>query len=492
MMTALLLIVIAMLLVLIVALALWRKSDSPAHLAKLTAINATLQSNLDHNQHNLERLQDQLAPLDEMRSECAGLKESLAAARDLNRRIEQEKTTWKSRSELLQQQTQELTARRSELQTKLDNVQQQLSERDTLEKRFKDAFRALSADILKTQGDNFQSNADKLFKTGQEEIDKIIRPLRSKIEHLDRDNVANASLFKAQMEKMIEESRLLGKEAQALQNALRKPSVRGRWGEIQLERVLELSGLHKDIDYSVQDSFDNDEGQRLRTDVIVNMPENRRVILDSKVSLAALMEAFNTDDETQKTQALERHVEQIKTHINNLSSKEYWQLLPATDIVVMVLPEFAFLPALEQETDLIEWALDKKVIIVTPPTLLALLKAIALTWKQVRVVEKAREISELGKELHDRLAVFAKHYVSIGKSLQQSVEHYNKANNSWDSRLMPKVLAFKELEVPVTKDLPTTNAIESVPATISKVPETDESSTATISTPPELEEEEAS
>ena len=470
MMTALLLIVIAMLLVLVAALALWRKSDSPARLAKLTAVNATLQSNLDHNQRNLARLQDQLEPLGRVRDECAGLKESLAAARDLNLRIEREKTTWKERSDELQQKIQGLMAEKSELLTKLDNTQQQLSERDTLEQRFKDAFRSLSADTLKTQGDNFQNNADKLFKLGQEEIDKIVRPLKEKIEHLDRDSIANASMFKEQMAKMIEESRYLGKEAQALASALRKPSVRGRWGEIQLERVLELSGLRKDIDYSVQDSFDV-EGQRLRTDVIVNMPEDRRVILDSKVSLTALMEAFDTDNEEQKEQALIRHVEQVKGHVKDLSSKEYWQLLNTTDLVVMVLPEFAFLPALERDTDLIEWALNKKVVIVTPPTLLALLKAIALMWKQVRVVEKAREISELGKELHDRLAVFAEHYVSMGKSLHQTVERYNRANSSWDSRVMPKVLAFKELEVPVTKEQPATPAIENVPTTINKIPE---------------------
>ena len=470
MMTALLLIVIAMMLVLVAALALWRKSDSPARLAKLTAVNATLQSNLDHNQRNLARLQDQLEPLGRVRDECAGLKESLAAARDLNLRIEREKTTWKERSDELQQKIQGLMAEKSELLTKLDTAQQQLSERDTLEQRFKDAFRSLSADTLKSQGDNFQSNADKLFKLGQEEIDKIVRPLKEKIEHLDRDSIANASMFKEQMAKMIEESRYLGKEAQALASALRKPSVRGRWGEIQLERVLELSGLRKDIDYSVQDSFDV-EGQRLRTDVIVNMPEDRRVILDSKVSLAALMEAFDTDNEEQKEQALIRHVEQVKGHVKDLSSKEYWQLLNTTDLVVMVLPEFAFLPALERDTDLIEWALNKKVVIVTPPTLLALLKAIALMWKQVRVVEKARDISELGKELHDRLATFAGYYVDMGKSLHKAVEHYNKANSSWDSRVMPKVLAFKELEVPVTKEQPATPAIENVPTTINKIPE---------------------
>ena len=476
----LLLAVIALLLVLVAALAMWRKSDRPAQLAKLTAINATLQSNLDNTQKQMTRMQDQLEPFGRLRDECTGLKESLAAARDLNLRIEREKTTWKERSEQLQQQLQELMAKKSEIQTKLDNKQQQLHEHNALEERFKDAFRALSADTLKTQSENFhkqnenlQNNASAELKARQEAIEKLLQPLSHKIDILDRARVDNAAMFREQIDKMIRQGNELGQTTHMLANALQKPSVRGRWGEIQLERVLEMSGLSKDIDYSVQHSFDT-EKQRLRPDVIVNMPEDRRVILDSKVSLAALLDAFETDDEEEKTQALNRHVEQIKTHVKDLSSKEYWSLLPTTaDFVVMVVPEFAFLSAIERDNSLTEWALNKKVIIVTPPTLLALLKGIALTFKQMRVVKKAHEISELGKELHDRLAIFAEHYIAMGKALHSAVERYNKATNSWDSRVMSAARRFQKLEVPVTKQQPELQNIDSVPTMINKVPDSE-------------------
>ena len=262
----LLLAVIALLLVLVAALAMWRKSDRPAQLAKLRIINATIQSNLDNAQKQMTRMQDQLEPFGRLRDECTGLKESLAAARDLNLRIEREKTTWKERSEELQQQIQDLMAAKSELQTKLDNKQQQLSERDTLEERFRDAFRSLSADTLKAQSENFhkqnenlQNNASTALKARQEAIEKLLQPLSHKIDSLDRARVDNAAMFKEQIAKMVEQGRELGQTTQMLASALQKPSVRGRWGEIQLERVLEMSGLSKDIDYSVQHSFDTEK-----------------------------------------------------------------------------------------------------------------------------------------------------------------------------------------------------------------------------------------
>ena len=472
--TLLLFVVIVLLLGLVTALVLWRKSDSPARLAKLAAVNATLQSNLEHAQRSMTRLQDQLEPLGRARDECTGLRENLDAARKLNVKIEQAKQAWEDRSNELQQQVQALTAERSALQTKLEHAHQETNLRDTLEQRFKDAFQALSANALKTQGESIQKNTDINAKIHQEAIEKQVRALTEKIDNLDRARIDNASMFKEQMAKMIDGSRELGSVAQTLATALQKPGVRGRWGEIQLERILEMSGLRKGIDYSNQDSFES-EGQRLRTDVVVKMPEDRRIILDSKVSLVALLEAFETNDEEQRAQALNRHVDQVKNHVKELAGKEYWKLLQiqTVDLVVMVMPEFAFLPALERDSDLSEWALQKKVVIVTPPTLLALLRAIALMWKQVRVVEKAREISELGKEVHDRLAIFAEHYVAMGKALHQSVERYNKSVNSWDSRVMTKVTLFKDLEVATTKQPPQMATLESSPTAIHKLPELD-------------------
>ena len=179
------------------------------------------------------------------------------------------------------------------------------------------------------------------------------------------------------------------------------------------------------------------------------------MILDSKVSLAALMEAFETEDEESRSAAFDRHVAQVRTHVDSLAKKEYWSVLSSTpDMVVMVMQDFAFLPAIEREPDLTEWALRKNVIIVTPPALLALLKVVEMSWQQISVEKTARQISDLGKEMYERLAVFAGHYVNVGNSLRQAVERYDSSVGSWDKRVEPAARRFTELNVPITRKLP--------------------------------------
>ena len=362
-----------------------------------------------------------------------------------------------------------LEIERAELQQKLVNAEERLGDRDDVEKRFKDTFKVLSSEVLKSQQESFKANAEQSLKARQEAVEKLVKPLSEKIESLDKARAENAGEFRTQMLNLMQTNKELAGEAQTLSNALKRPDVRGRWGETQLERVLELSGLQKDIDFTVQDSFDA-EGERLRTDVIVHLPHERTVILDSKVSLSALMEAFETEDEDAKSQALDLHVAQVKTHIDSLAKKEYWSVLSSTpDMVVMVLPEFAFLPAIEREPGLTERALEKNVIIVTPPALLALLKAVEMSWQQIRVAETARQISNLGREMYDRLAVFAGHYIDVGKSLRQAVERYNKGVGSWDSRIAPAVNRFPELNVRVTKQMDEVSPVDGVPSTIQKL-----------------------
>ena len=358
---------------------------------------------------------------------------------------------------------------RAKLQQQLENAQERIGDRDEVEKRFRDTFKALSSEVLKSQQESFKESAEETLKARQEAVEKLVKPLSEKIETLDKARAKNAGEFQTQISNLMRTNKELAGEAQALSNALKRPDVRGKWGETQLERVLELSGLRKDIDFTVQDSFNND-GERIRTDVIVHLPQDRTVILDSKVSLAALMEAFETDDDEIRSAAFDRHVTQVKSHVDSLAKKEYWNVLASTpDMVVMVMPEFAFLPAIEREPGLTERALEKNVIIVTPPALLALLKAVEMSWQQIRVAETARQISDLGKEMYDRLAVFAGHYIDVGKSLRQAVERYNRSVGSWDSRIAPAVNRFPELNVRVTKQIDEVSPVDGVPNTIQKL-----------------------
>ena len=367
------------------------------------------------------------------------------------------------------EEVRKLEVERAGLLQKLSNAEERLGERDEVEKRFKDTFKALSSEVLKSQQESFKANAEETLKARQEAVEKLVKPLSEKIESLDKARAKNAGEFQTQISNLMQANRELASEAQTLSNALKRPDVRGRWGETQLERVLELSGLRKDIDFTVQDSFDS-EGERIRTDVIVHLPQDRTVILDSKVSLTALMEAFETDDDETRSAAIDRHVSQVKSHVDSLAKKEYWSVLASTpDMVVMVLPEFAFLPAIEREPGLTERALEKNVVIVTPPALLALLKAVEMSWQQIRVAETARQISDLGKEMYDRLAVFAGHYVNVGNSLRQAIERYNRSVGSWDTRVATSAQRFSDLNVPITRELPEVPPVDAVPGTIQKL-----------------------
>lgn len=367
------------------------------------------------------------------------------------------------------EEVRKLEVERAGLLQKLSNAEERLGERDEVEKRFKDTFKALSSEVLKSQQESFKANAEETLKARQDAVEKLVKPLSEKIESLDKARAKNAGEFQTQISNLMQANRELASEAQTLSNALKRPDVRGRWGETQLERVLELSGLRKDIDFTVQDSFDS-EGERIRTDVIVHLPQDRTVILDSKVSLTALMEAFETDDDETRSAAIDRHVSQVKSHVDSLARKEYWSVLASTpDMVVMVLPEFAFLPAIEREPGLTERALEKNVVIVTPPALLALLKAVEMSWQQIRVAETARQISDLGKEMYDRLAVFAGHYVNVGNSLRQAIERYNRSVGSWDTRVATSAQRFTDLNVPITRELPEVPPVDAVPGSIQKL-----------------------
>ncbi|MCY3773991.1 MAG: DNA recombination protein RmuC [Gemmatimonadetes bacterium] len=406
----------------------------------------------------LARLLKSHARVEQLSGDKAGMETELGLMRD--QLAEARKSLEEAR---------QLEVERAGLLQKLSNAEERLGERDEVEKRFKDTFKALSSEVLKSQQESFKANAEESLKARQEAVEKLVKPLSEKIETLDKARAKNAGEFQTQISNLMRTNKELAEEAQALSNALKRPDVRGRWGETQLERVLELSGLRKDIDFTVQDTFNN-EGERIRTDVIVHLPQDRTVILDSKVSLTALMEAFETDDDETRSAAFDRHVSQMKNHVDSLAKKEYWNILATTpDMVVMVVPEFAFLPAVEREPGLTERALEKNVVIVTPPALLALLKAVEMSWQQIRVAETARQISDLGKEMYERLAVFAGHYVNVGNSLRQAIERYNRSVGSWDTRVAPAARRFTELNVPITRELPEVPPVDAVPGSIQKL-----------------------
>ena len=376
----------------------------------------------------------------------------------------------------LQQQHQKLTKERTQLDEKVKSVEEQLTERNGLEKRFSDAFKALSSDVLKAQGESFKSNAEESLKAREEAVAKLVKPLSERIEELDRARVDSAGALREQITTLTQASRDLASEAGKLSSALTKgPKTRGTWGEMQVERALELSGLTKGSHYTVQDS----DQQGGRTDFIVHLPHKRDIIVDSKVSMVAYLDAENATDDEERTNHLVRHAKSMKDHINDLSKKEYWQHLPLTpDFVVMVIPDFALLPAMQQDPDLIDYALQKQVVLATFSTLVALLKCVAMGWHEREVERGATKIAEIGRELHNRLCTFAGYLGDVGSALERAVSKYNESVGSFDSRVLVQVRRFPELGVQTTRSLPEPATIDlSVRSLRNQPSETDETET---------------
>ena len=414
--------------------------EDPADLVRLVEEKAQAESELASARVDLETTQQQLDAARQFEIRNARLETDLENEKALQKRTAEELQTTQARRDQLQSELQKLTADVSNLNTKLQNAEERLVERGQLEKLFGDRFKTMSSETLANQQKQFIDRARETLK-----------PLSDKVEKLDREWVNTSGAFKQQIESLATETRTLS-------TALTRPQARGQWGEMQVERALELSGLVKGIHYDTQTS-DNQGG---RTDFIVHMPHRRDIILDSKVSLVALIEAQDTTDDAQRSAHLDRHARHMQEHADSLAGKEYWSQLPdSADFVVMVVPEFALPPAVERRPNLIDRALQNNVVISTHSTLVALLKTVAMGWQERKIAEEANEIGLLGRELHDRLEVFATHYADIGTALDRAVNRYNRGVGSLESRVLTQARRFPELGVQTTKEIPETQPVES-------------------------------
>ena len=296
-----------------------------------------------------------------------------------------------------------------------------------------------------------QSKGD--LSVRQEAISGIVKPLgdaliryEAYIGEIENKRHTSSGELKAMVEQMLNANAKLENQTRSLATALKRPEVKGRWGEVTLMRVVEVSGMSQYCDFDVQQSVNTEEGRK-RPDMIVRLPQGHSIVVDSKAPLDAYMEVFDIEDEAKRKEQLTRHAQKVRQHMTSLSSKEYWKdFSPDTEFVVLFLPgESFFSAALEQDRQLIEDGISKRVILATPTTLIALLRTVAVSWQQHSLHENAKEIGKAGIELFDRLTIYADHMKKIKDGLQKAVNAFNGAAGSWESRVMPSVSRMRDL-----------------------------------------------
>ena len=388
-----------------------------------------------------------------------------------------------------------LIVRRSKLrlEIELDQANQALKSQEALQQEREAAFELANAKLTQAFADvsnrSLKANSDTFLKLAEQNleaqqakaknelterekaVESLVKPIRDaldasqkQIADLEKSRSEAYGGIKNQLEAMQLSQKSLTQETQNLVKALRRPEVRGRWGEITLRRLVELAGMVEHCDFVEQVHTDSD-GQIIRPDMIVRMPDERELVVDVKTPLDAYLSAAEAEDDAQRELGLKRHAKNVRTHVRMLSTKAYWgQFEKSPEFVILFIPGDQFLSAaLNEEPDLIEYALSHQIILATPTSFVALLKAVAYGWRQLALADNAKEIRVLAEDLYGRLGTFVSHMAKVGRQLDSSVENYNKAVGSLERSVLPGARKFVELGVSPKKKIEKLGSVEAVP-----------------------------
>ena len=392
-----------------------------------------------------------------------------AALAERKRSLEQDLATARAATERQVAEIRALTEARSALDATLVSERRAAEEKLQLlqdaGEQLKSQFKSLAATALDSNNANFLQLAKSVLQNYQtqaagdlaqkeqavknlvEPIAESLKSMNQQIQDLEKARAAAYGTLTSQVASLLDTQKALQTETGNLVKALREPQARGRWGELQLKRVLELSGMLEYCDFKEQLSFNDDE-RRYRPDVIVDLPGGKQVVVDAKAPLSAYLSALESPDELGRNICLAEHARQVRNHIDSLASKAYWSHLPCTpEFVVLFLPgEVFFRAAMDADAELIEYGVSQKVIVTSPTTLIALLKAVAYGWNQKNLAESAKKISDAGKTLYERLCTMTEHLERMGKRLGGAVESYNDLVASMERRVLPEARKFPDLD----------------------------------------------